>query len=1351
MSTPPIPPSNLADAGTPTPTTPGSSEGATPPPSALAVSEQATTIPFALPLSENATQPESGGPAEPPPSLAAIPGYELLSELGRGGMGVVYKARQTKLNRLVALKMILAGGHAGAADLARFQTEAEAIARLQHPNIVQVHEVGEHEGKPFFSLEFCAGGSLARKLGGTPLPTGEAAKLVETLARAMQEAHARHVIHRDLKPANVLLLEDGTPKVTDFGLAKKLDEAGQTQSGAVMGTPSYMAPEQAGGQTSDIGPLADVYALGAILYECLTGRPPFKAATAVDTLLQVVSDEPVPPTQLQSKVPRDLETICLKCLQKEPRKRYASAREMADDLRRFLNNEPIRARPVGRVERGWRWCRRNPAVAALLGLLLLVFAAGATISTTLAVVADRRADDATRAKAQAEQEAGNARKEKADAIDARNELRKSNDRLLTSLAQSKLRPLAAQAAKPGEALPPLTDPEVEALWELASAPEEELRLRFVEEALRTPATTRQLLDRAEVALQAAVGLDATRRARVQRLLAERMQAPATPEQEQGRIALLLARMGVRDPAVAGKVGRTLTQVISTAKEPNALTSLAAGLSTAEGRMEPKEAVTVLTQAMRTTKEPGALRSLAEALSRAAGRLERNEAAVVCGQAAAVLTQDMKAPQDAVALEHLAEGLSALAVRMEPQEAATALLQAAAILTQAMRTPKYPTELQHLTQGLSALAGTMGPKEAAQSAAALMEAMKSANVGPYEAGHLAKGLSAVVERMEPKEAAVVRGQAVIVLTKVLRKWKDFSIALNDLAAGLSALAARLEPKEAAECAGAITQIMRTTKEPFALMAMAHALSAVAGRMESKEAAAACSQAAIALIQVISTTTESNALGILAGGLSALAVQMEPKEATKCAATLIQTMRTTKEQGALMFLAHCLSVVAARLEPKEAVTVLTQVIEVSGTTKEPIASMYLAESFSALAARLEPKEAVTALTRALRTTKEPGALRVLAEGLVAMASRLESKEAAECAAALTEAMGTAEEPGTQQSLAKGLSAVARRLEPKEATAVCRQAAAALTQAIAETKEPDELGELAGGLSAVAEQLELKEATAVCRQPAVTLTQVMRTTKEPHALAALAQGKSAIAKWLEPKEAAECAAALTQAMSQTNDDLELTPLAHGLSAVADRLEPRQAAATLTAAMSKAKNSEALASLAQVLVAVVGRMEPREGAAVCGPAAATLIQAMSTTNEPKVIQHSTKGRMVLWYSAEGLSTVLSREQTANFARRPRGVASTVAALGGPGPPLTTPGLLAPALEPLPPPLPAQTLVELLKHPLCVGEARRLVLWQLSRHYERPFADQWEFVEYARLHQLDLDLTSPTQKPEPAVALPPR
>jgi hypothetical protein len=301
-----------------------------------------------------------------------------------------------KANRLVALKMILAGGHAGEDNLARFRTEAEAIARLQHPNIVQVYEVGEHEGLPFFSLEFCVGGSLEKRLNGTPLPAEQAASLVESLAWAIHAAHEANLIHRDLKPANVLLasaaglslsgnlqanakrqagpLDDYIPKITDFGLAKKTDEQGQTQTGSIMGTPSYMAPEQACG-SKEVGPATDVYALGVILYEALTGRPPFRGATSLDTLAQVVGNEPVPPSHLQPGTSRDLETICLKCLRKEPAKRYGSALELAEDLARFRHGDPIKARPVGPLSRLFRWCRRNPVVAGLIALVVVLLVA----------------------------------------------------------------------------------------------------------------------------------------------------------------------------------------------------------------------------------------------------------------------------------------------------------------------------------------------------------------------------------------------------------------------------------------------------------------------------------------------------------------------------------------------------------------------------------------------------------------------------------------------------------------------------------------------------------------------------------------------------------------------------------------------------------------------------------------------------------------------------------------------------------------------------------------------------------------------------------------------------------------
>jgi serine/threonine-protein kinase len=335
-----------------------------------------------------------------------VEGYEILGVLGRGAMGVVYKARQRGLKRIVALKMILSGDYASSDELARFHMEAEAIATLQHPNIEQIYEIGDHDGKPFLSLEFVEGESLAKMISGNPLPSRDAAETVRTMAQAMQYAHSKGIIHRDLKPANVLVSRDGQPKITDFGVAKRLDgNDSQTHHGIVLGTPSYMPPEQAEGRTADVGPLADVYSLGAILYELVTGRAPFRAATVLETLDQVRNKEPVSPSQLQPGTPRDLETICLKCLQKDPNKRYASAGDLADDLRRFLTNEPIRARPISLWEQAVRWRRRNPLVAALgatIALLTILSLAG--LATGLVLINNEKIakeEEAKRANANA--------------------------------------------------------------------------------------------------------------------------------------------------------------------------------------------------------------------------------------------------------------------------------------------------------------------------------------------------------------------------------------------------------------------------------------------------------------------------------------------------------------------------------------------------------------------------------------------------------------------------------------------------------------------------------------------------------------------------------------------------------------------------------------------------------------------------------------------------------------------------------------------------------------------------------------------------------------------------------------
>jgi eukaryotic-like serine/threonine-protein kinase len=313
--------------------------------------------------------PSGPFPVEASRDVRYVGNFELLEEIARGGMGIVYKATQVNLNRIVALKTILSGQFAGPTDVDRFRMEAKAAAGLDHPGIVPIFEIGEHDGHHYFAMGYIDGPSLASRVANGPLAPRDAARYASQIADAVQYAHDRGVIHRDLKPANILIDHDDRPKVTDFGLAKKFEgDSGLTATGQVMGTPSYMSPEQASGDTRGIGPPADVYSLGATLYCLLTGRPPFLAAGILETLSQVIEKEPLPPRKLNPEIDADLETICLKCLEKEHTKRYASSREVGEELGRFLKGEPILARPIGAAARAWRWCRRNRAAASAAGL-----------------------------------------------------------------------------------------------------------------------------------------------------------------------------------------------------------------------------------------------------------------------------------------------------------------------------------------------------------------------------------------------------------------------------------------------------------------------------------------------------------------------------------------------------------------------------------------------------------------------------------------------------------------------------------------------------------------------------------------------------------------------------------------------------------------------------------------------------------------------------------------------------------------------------------------------------------------------------------------------------------------------
>jgi WD40 repeat protein len=352
---------------------------------------------LAVPLKAAADTPTLLGvshaiPAQSGLTIRYFGDYELLDEIARGGMGVVFRARQVNLNRVVALKMILAGQLAHDSDVKRFYAEAESAASLDHPGIVPIFEIGQHDSQHYFSMAFVEGESLAKKVANGPLPPRDAAQLVRQVSEAVEYAHTKGIIHRDIKPANVLLDGQGQPKVTDFGLAKQTQgDSGLTGTGQILGTPSYMPPEQAAGKLEQIGPHSDIYSLGALLYCLVTGRPPFQAASPTDTLLQVLNQDPVAPRQLNPQVPLDLETIALKCLEKEPARRYASATDVAQELGRFLRGEPILARPVGWIEREWRWCKRNPLVAGLIAAIYLVLLVGMAVAWQLERISNSNA------------------------------------------------------------------------------------------------------------------------------------------------------------------------------------------------------------------------------------------------------------------------------------------------------------------------------------------------------------------------------------------------------------------------------------------------------------------------------------------------------------------------------------------------------------------------------------------------------------------------------------------------------------------------------------------------------------------------------------------------------------------------------------------------------------------------------------------------------------------------------------------------------------------------------------------------------------------------------------------------
>ena len=518
--------------------------------------------------------------------------------------------------------MIRAGRFAGEDDLRRFRNEAEAVAKLDHPHIVPVYEVGEHEGHNYFSMKRIDGTSLAANLSGYRDRPSEAARLVATVARAVHHAHQRGVLHRDLKPSNVLLDARGEPHLTDFGLAKRLHATGTaeaTHTGAILGTPAYMAPEQAGGGRGEVTTATDIYGLGALLYALSTGQAPARGESLAETLLKVREGSPDPIRKSNPKVPRDLETICMRCLEREPRRRYASADAVADELERWLKGEPITARPVGALERGWMWCLRNPLVAGLTAAVGAVLILSTVISTNFALRASARARDerAHRVRAENDQDAAS----------------KARDETELTSARAMIEPLDAR----GDAEDLLAPLEVEALWELTENGSEALRRRYLEEAIRGKKTARQLCARSEPALIAAVGLDPKKREQALALLIKGLSDKGLQRKHKEDNALVALHLVDRPGPAASACEAALAAAISGDSPPQLLAAWKAHLSRETELLEPETTARVILRFLHHEKSAADFATLAPALAKAASRLELVTAARLCEEALGLLT------------------------------------------------------------------------------------------------------------------------------------------------------------------------------------------------------------------------------------------------------------------------------------------------------------------------------------------------------------------------------------------------------------------------------------------------------------------------------------------------------------------------------------------------------------------------------------------------------------------------------------------------------------------------------------------------------------------------------------------